>query len=62
MHNSGVQRRENVKMCLMNTDMSHLQPSSPANAGDPVFRGVSNRTEELRRTGCSAFAEYDGFM
>ncbi len=30
--------------------------SSPAKAGDPVFRGVSGRTEELRRTGYCAGA------
>src|SRR5258707_165932 len=36
------------------------QPSSPAKAGDPVFRDVSNGIERLRRTGYSAFAEYDG--
>ena len=30
-----------------------------AKAGDPVFRGVSDRVEKLRRTGSSAFAEYD---
>jgi hypothetical protein len=33
--------------------------SSPAKAGDPVFRDVNDRAEQLRRTGCSAFAEYD---
>jgi hypothetical protein len=39
----------------------HTQPSSPAKAGDPVFRGASDRIEKLQRTGYSAFAEYDGF-
>src|SRR6266496_6695266 len=41
--------------------LPHTQPSSPANAGEPVFRGASDRIEKLRRTGYSAFAEYDGF-
>ncbi len=34
-------------------------PSSPAKAGDPVFRGASDRTEKPRRTGYPACAEYD---
>jgi hypothetical protein len=46
----------------MNTDAPHSRSSSPAKAGDPVFRGGNDRTEKLRRTGYSAFAEYDGFM
>jgi len=45
---------------VMNTDAQHARPSSPANAGDPVFREVNDRVEEPRRTGYSAFAEYDG--
>jgi hypothetical protein len=40
----------------------HSQPSSPAKAGDPVFRGVSDRVEKPRRTGYSAFAEYDDLL
>jgi hypothetical protein len=48
-------------MCLMNAHVPHSQPSSPAKAGDPVFRYVNDRTEKLRRTGYSAFAEYDDF-
>jgi hypothetical protein len=44
----------------MHTDAPHLRLSSPAKAGDPVFRVVSEEIEELRRTGYSAFAEYDG--
>jgi hypothetical protein len=59
MHNSGASRREIAKPYLMNTNAPHSQPSSPAKAGDPVFRGVSGRAENLRRTGYSAFAEYD---
>jgi hypothetical protein len=39
-----------------------LRPSSPAKAGDPVFHGGSDRIEKLRRTGYSAFAEYDDFV
>src|SRR6266852_8151222 len=31
----------------------------PAKAGDPVFRDVSDGIGKLRRTGYSAFAEYD---
>jgi hypothetical protein len=36
------------------------QASSSAKADDPVFRGVSDETARPRRTGYSAFAEYDG--
>jgi len=60
LHNSGVSRRGNAEVYLMNTDSQHFRPSPPTKAGDPVFRGVSDRTEKLRRTGYSAFAEYDG--
>jgi hypothetical protein len=28
------------------------RPSSPAKAGDPVFRDLHDRAEKLRRTGC----------
>src|ERR1700721_2131452 len=38
------------------------QLSSPAKAGDPVFRGVSDRAEGPRRTGYSAFAEYEELL
>src|ERR1700676_283276 len=31
-------------------DAPHSQPSSPAKAGDPVIRDVSDRTEKPRRT------------
>src|SRR6267143_6080622 len=41
------------------TNAPHSQPSSSAKAGDPVFRGVSDGAERPRRTGYSAFAEYD---
>jgi hypothetical protein len=44
---------------LMRMSAPHFQ-SSPAKAGDPVFRGVSGGAEKLRRTGYSALAEYDG--
>ena len=43
--------------CL--TGSHTLQPSSPAKAGDPVFRGVSDRPARPRRTGSPAFAEDD---
>ena len=45
---------------LTNADRPYFQPSSPAKAGDPVFRCVNDRTEKLQRTGYSAFAESDG--
>jgi hypothetical protein len=51
-----------ANVCLMNTNAQRSQPSSPAKAGDPVFRGVSDGIEKLRRTGYSAFAEYDGTL
>src|SRR5439155_17670504 len=41
-------------------DTPHPQPSSPAKAGDPVLRGVSDRAERPQRTGYLAFAGYDG--
>jgi len=44
-------------ICL--TGSHTLQPSSPAKAGDPVFRDVSDRPERPRRTGSPAFAEDD---
>src|SRR6267154_5172280 len=44
----------------LNTSAPHSQPSSPAKAGDPVFRDVSDGSGKLQRTGYSAFAEYDG--
>jgi hypothetical protein len=56
------------------TPREYRRPSSPAKAGDPVFRSVSDRTQKLPRTGYSAgachrarrrrdpVAEYDGFM
>src|SRR5712664_4848646 len=53
---SGASRRGVINVCLMNTDAPHSQPSSPAKAGDPVFRGVSDGIEKLRRTGYSAGA------
>jgi len=57
---SGASRREVANVRLMDKSTPHSQPSSPAKAGDPVFRGASDRIEKLRRTGYSAFAEYDG--
>ena len=41
-------------------DTPHSRPSSPAKAGDPVFRGVSDGIERPRRTGYPACAGYDG--
>jgi hypothetical protein len=38
----------------------NLQPSSPAQAGDPVSRDVSDGFEMPRRTGYPACAGYDG--
>jgi hypothetical protein len=62
MHNSGAPRRGKAKACVMNTEAPHLRLSSPAKAGDPVFRDADAGFDKLRRTGYSAFAEYDGFM
>jgi hypothetical protein len=42
-------------------ELAALSAVIAAKAGDPVFRGASDRIEKLRRTGYSAFAEYDGF-
>src|SRR3989442_15314120 len=42
------------------TALSDTRSSSPVKAGDPVFRGICDRTGKPRRTGYSAFAEYDG--
>src|SRR5882757_904536 len=36
--------------------------SPPAKAGGPVFRSADDRTARPRRTGYSAFAEYDEFL
>ena len=58
---SGASRREGANARLMIMSLPRLQPSSPAKAGDPVFRGAGDRVEKPRRTGYSAFAEYDGF-
>src|SRR5712664_1744260 len=55
MHSSGASRRGIADSCLMNTNAPHFQSSSPAKAGDPVFRG-----EKPRRTGYPACAGYDG--
>src|SRR5712664_2759529 len=53
---SGALRGEVVNVRLMNTNAPRSQPSSPAKAGDPVFRGVSDGIEKLRRTGYPAGA------
>jgi hypothetical protein len=45
-----------TNVCLMDKSTPHSQPSSPAKAGDPVFRGVGDGIEKLRRTGYSAGA------
>src|SRR5258706_4220243 len=42
------------------TSAPHSQPSSPAKAGDPVFRGVSDGIAKPRRTGYPACAGSDG--
>jgi hypothetical protein len=48
---------------------SRIQPSSSGlvrncalGPDDPVFRGVGDGNEKLRRTGYSAFAEYDDLL
>jgi hypothetical protein len=58
-HSSGALRRGNAEVCLMNANAPHFQSSSPAKAGDPVFRDVGDGIERLRRTGYPACAGYD---
>ncbi len=58
---SGGSRREIAKLCLR-MNAPHTQSSSPAKAGDPVFRGASDRAEKLRRTGYPACAGYDDLL
>jgi hypothetical protein len=72
MHDSGASRRENAELRLMRMSAPHSQPSSPAKAGDPVFRVANDGIEKPRRTGYPAgachrarrrrdpVAEYDG--
>jgi hypothetical protein len=52
VHSPGASRRGNADV--------YVKPSSPAKAGDPVFRGVGDETEKPRRTGYPACAGYDG--
>jgi hypothetical protein len=59
INGSGASRRGVVKACLMHSSAPHLQLSSPAKAGDPVIRGISDGTEKPRRTGYPAYAGYD---
>ena len=47
-------RRRVLRGCL-----NLSEPSSPAKAGDPVFRDISDRIEKPRRTGYPACAGYD---
>jgi hypothetical protein len=56
---SRASRGEIAKLCLR-MNAPHTQSSSPAKAGDPVFRGASDRAEKPRRTGYPACAGYDG--
>src|SRR5882724_8902180 len=49
-HDPDASRRGVAKVCLMNTNAPRSQPSSPAKAGDPVFRGVSDGIEKPQRT------------
>jgi hypothetical protein len=58
INGSGALRRGVAKPRLMRMSAPHSQPSSPAKAGDPVFRGASDRIEKPQRTGYSALAEY----
>jgi hypothetical protein len=53
-------RRGNADVRLVTAKAPHFQSSSPAKAGDPVLRGLNDRTERPRRTGYPAFAGYDG--
>jgi hypothetical protein len=43
-------------------DRAMLSASSPAKAGDPVFRDASDGSETLRHTGYPACAGYDGLF
>ena len=45
-----------AKLFQMNRNAPHSPPSSPAKAGDPVFRGVNDEVEKPQRTGYSAGA------
>jgi hypothetical protein len=60
INGSGALRGEAVNACLMATNAPHSQSSSPAKAGDPVFRGSSDGIERPQRTGYPACAGYDG--
>src|SRR6266699_3969471 len=59
INGSGASRGEVANVCLLNASTPHSQPSSPAKAGDPVFRGANDGIDRSQRTGYSAFAEYD---
>src|SRR5258705_12804836 len=51
INGSGALRGEAANVCLMNASTPHSQPSSPAKAGDPVFRDIRYGNEKARRTG-----------
>src|SRR5467141_4903803 len=51
INGSGALRGSAANVCLMNASTPHSQPSSPAKAGDPVFRDISDGNEKPRRTG-----------
>src|ERR1700683_2677847 len=48
--NSGAMRGGNAEARVMNTDAPQSPPSSPAKAGDPVFRDADVGIEKLRRS------------
>ncbi len=73
-HRARIRATRWLAMTVSRPSWQHPQPSSPAKAGDPVFRGVNGRIEKLQSTGHSAgarhrarrrrdpVAEYDGFL
>jgi hypothetical protein len=56
---SGAHSRDPVARNDGGDDTPYPRPSSPAKAGDPVLRGVSDGIEKPRRTGYPACAGYD---
>jgi hypothetical protein len=56
--------RHGLLRCAPNDggDTPHTPPSSSANAGDPVLRGIRNEIARPQRTGYPACAGYDSFV
>jgi hypothetical protein len=51
-----------ASLLAMTVATPHTQPSSPAKAGDPLFRGANDGIDKPQRTGCPAFAGLDGLL